>query len=96
MTLMPHESTVDHASVLTPTNHTVQKVSVGNEGKVSIYRWFIFAVVFETKFWNTTEVFLSELILFCYSVIALLAILLESAIVMMVSNYKQFHQCLIE
>ncbi|VDO25163.1 unnamed protein product [Onchocerca flexuosa] len=31
MTLMPHESTVDHASVLSPTNHVIQKASVGNE-----------------------------------------------------------------
>ncbi|KAL3982567.1 5' nucleotidase family protein [Acanthocheilonema viteae] len=34
MTLMPHESTVDHASVLTSMNHTMQKVSVGNEVRV--------------------------------------------------------------
>uniref|UniRef100_A0A1I7V938 Cytosolic purine 5'-nucleotidase n=1 Tax=Loa loa TaxID=7209 RepID=A0A1I7V938_LOALO len=34
MTLMPHESTVDHASVLTPTNHIIQKVSVGSEVRV--------------------------------------------------------------
>lgn len=30
---MPHESTVDHASVMTPTNHIKQKLSVANEGK---------------------------------------------------------------
>uniref|UniRef100_A0A0R3S2U5 Cytosolic purine 5'-nucleotidase n=1 Tax=Elaeophora elaphi TaxID=1147741 RepID=A0A0R3S2U5_9BILA len=34
MTLMPHESTVDHASVLTPTNYTMDKVSVGKEVRV--------------------------------------------------------------
>ncbi|VDO36981.1 unnamed protein product [Brugia timori] len=33
MTLMPHESTVDHASVLT-SNHVIQKVSVGSEVRV--------------------------------------------------------------
>ncbi|KAM3725681.1 Cytosolic purine 5'-nucleotidase [Dirofilaria immitis] len=34
MTLMPHESTVDHASVLSPANHAIQKVSVGSEVRV--------------------------------------------------------------
>uniref|UniRef100_A0A915PMU4 5'-nucleotidase n=1 Tax=Setaria digitata TaxID=48799 RepID=A0A915PMU4_9BILA len=34
MTLMPHESTVDHASVLSPTNHIKQEVSVGSEVRV--------------------------------------------------------------
>lgn len=38
MTLMSHESTVDHASVLAPTNQIIQKVSVGNEGKISVWR----------------------------------------------------------
>ncbi|VDN03634.1 unnamed protein product [Thelazia callipaeda] len=36
MTLMPHESTVDHASVMTPTNHIIQNSSM--EGKLSANR----------------------------------------------------------
>lgn len=68
MTLMPHESTVDHASVLTPTNHTMQKVSVGNEGKVSNFCRFTFTIALKQNFRN--EIFLPELI-YAISMIAL-------------------------